>query len=123
MKYLEIYYIFVPDKNNNPRIIDAETSPRGFKSKMIMDTNLKENFEKVTLVGDVVLTPKALLQLKAMQEHDNGMLIWMRDNIADTICAITYQMDSIDPKKILEIKDALSGLAYLRDGLKDLAKP
>jgi len=123
MKYKEIYYIFVPDKNNNPRIIDAETSPRGFKSKLIMNTNLNEKVEKVTLVDDVVLTSKALLRLKAMQEHDNEMLKLMRNNIADAVCTLSWQMDNLDQDKIMEIKDTLTGLAFVRDELKDLAKP
>ena len=84
-------------------------------------TKIKETNEKATIIDGVVLTEKALKELEFVQNNDNDMLDSHCNNIADAICFLAKESDTIVKKE--ETTDIMISLAYVRDFLQKIRKP
>lgn len=72
-------------------------------------------------INEIILTDKALATLKFFQEDDNSSLRDRIQEILEAICFLALDSDIYIDK--IPICDAMNGLAYLHDNLKDLLKP
>ena len=84
-----------------------------------------KNLEAKTTIEleGVILTESAIKRLKAFQEKGNEDLLSMRDYIAEAICFLSTETDSLDDPRNEEIYMIMSTLGHLRQDLNDLRKP
>ncbi len=92
-----------------------------------MTTKLNENSVKTHIeIEGVILTPEVIKSLKGWQEHDNEQLDYMVNALADAVCFIGsniymfHEHQDEERKKAFEI---ISTLCFVRDHVKELAKP
>lgn len=84
------------------------------------DENKAEN---CTIVNGVVLTEKAIKQLKNFQEHNNEQLKEASRTIADAVCLIARHHDDISADDREAVDYLMFELTFIRDNFNDLAKP
>lgn len=86
-----------------------------------METKVKENHDKATIVNGVVLTEDAINQLRDFQEEENHVLKISIADIHETIKILAVNIDEIDSR--IDLTDHIRNLAYLIDKLRLLMKP
>lgn len=83
------------------------------------DTKTKHHIE----VEGVILTEKAIIQLKAFQDSNNEDLNFQLENIANAICYIASRMYNMEDEKLKDAAMVISNLSCVRDNIIDLKKP
>ena len=95
------------------------TPPRGLNTKSIM-AKINENTENATIANGVVLTASTSAVLLDMQDHDNEMLIFMNQTLADAICFLASNIEELDHE---ECHNRMRELAFIRNKINKLRKP
>ena len=79
--------------------------------------------ENCTIVNGVVLTDKAIGQLKDFQEHNNEQLKEASRVMADAVCLIARHHDDISADEREAVDYLMFELTFIRDNFNKLAKP
>jgi hypothetical protein len=84
-----------------------------------MDKKMKTNIE----VGGVILTEQAIARLKDFQQHGNEDIRICRERIADAICFIGRNLETVPENELEQVHFLITDLSYIRDHFNDLQKP
>lgn len=84
-----------------------------------MENQVKTNIE----VGGTILTPQLLGRLKGFQDRDNENIRLCREHIADAVCFIGKNIDSVSTDQLKKIQNLITDLSYIRDYFNDFSKP
>ena len=74
-------------------------------------------------IDGVILTREAIHRLKNFQENGNDNIQSIRDNIADAVCFIGQNLDSVHKDDFQKIQYLITDLSFIRDYFNELRKP
>jgi len=74
-------------------------------------------------IEGVILTEKAIRQLKAFQDGNNEDLKFQLENISNAICYIASRMYTMEDEELKDAAMVISNLSCVRDNIINLKKP
>jgi len=74
-------------------------------------------------IGNVVLTKEAISTLETFQEDENGGLKDRIEELAEAVCILATAVEQYNGIHKIPFYNATRNLSYIRDNLKNLAKP
>lgn len=79
--------------------------------------------ENIVNINGLILTGPAQSELKALQEFDNSGIKNWKDNIADLVCFLAFNLDQLAEPQQEKAMHFITLMPSLRDSLTELQKP
>ncbi len=74
-------------------------------------------------VEGVILTPEVIARLKSFQDNNNDTIQSIRETIADAVCFIGQNLDTVHSDDFTKIQYLITDLSFIRNYFDELRKP